>query len=160
VAILPMSDFKQRGVDLALDIGKQFLALALGGVAFAIGITAKDNGSVASGLFWAVIALFGSSLLFGFLFLMHGVSRLYQDSELDPYARFPRMASLLQIVSVMLATVFLLLLHLHTLGHEKAKEMTKVKIVRDGKETTLVVEPGRELTASVAPDGSIATSVK
>ena len=54
--------------------------LAIAGIAFVVGLSGTTTGLSAI-LFWTILIVFGLSVLFGLLFLMHGVHRLTYRSE-------------------------------------------------------------------------------
>ncbi len=159
MAKLDADEWKDKSVDLANDVAKQFIALALGGIAFAVGITSQDAAALRTVLFWLVIGAFGVSSLLGFGFLMHGVSSQAQGKRLELYSGAARWAPVLQIVALVGAVVALLFFHIDAASRKTAQE-TKLTIQQGGKDTTLAVQPGRAVTIAVSPTGDLTAEVK
>lgn len=159
MAKLDTDEWKDKSVELANDLAKQFIALALGGIAFAVGITSQDAVALRTVLFWVVIGAFALSSLLGFGFLMHGVSSQSQGKRLELYSGAARWVPMLQIAALVVAVVALLLFHVDATSRTTAQE-TKVTIQQGGKDTTLAVQAGRTVTIAVSPTGDLKAEVK
>jgi len=98
-------EHEQEAAKLAFDITKQFITIAIGGIAFVVGLYSSSPTAVSSFLLWTTVVVFGLSALFGLVFLMHGVSLLSIDKSYDVYATGLRFLSIFQIVLVFLGVI-------------------------------------------------------
>lgn len=155
-----MSDKISKGRDLAFDVSRQFLTLALGGIAFAIGVTGSHPDAFGTTSFWAAIGFFGLSIVAGFMFLMHAVSSLAQDKALDVYHVLPRILILIQVPAVVIGAALLLFLHAGNLRDVPKITSVTVEILVGGKKTTVTVPAGSTLEASIAPDNTVKAFIK
>lgn len=160
MATLTEGEWRDKSLDVANDVAKQFIALALGGIAFAIGISGKSPGSLNDPRFWIAIGALGLSAILGFLFLMGAVARMADGKRLDVYSGLPRFLAGMQIILVGVATVVLLLFHIRDVARQAGLSQTKVVIQQGGKDTTLVAEPGKNITISVTTTGELKAEVK
>ena len=144
-------DHEQEAAKLGFDITKQFLTLAIGGIAFVVGLSYSTPSAVSSTLLWSTVAVFGASALFGLMFLMHGVSTLSIKKSYDVYATSLRLLAVLQIL-LMLGGVGLLcpiLYHRPTSG-----------AFADGKSIRIQVSPQQTLTYPVEPDKNYTVEIE
>jgi hypothetical protein len=154
-----MRDRISKGTDLAFEVSKQFLTLALGGVAFAIGITGSHPEAFGTIWFWLAIILFGLSIFTGFVFLMAGVSSLGQDKAFDVYRPFHRMLSIIQVLSIVAGASLLLYIHASSLRYDSPTTVT-FEIHVAGKMTSMTVPAGSSVEAVVAPDNTVKVTIK
>ena len=101
------SPHEQDAANLAFDLTRQFITLAVGGIGFAVGIHHAAPTAASAVMFWAILSVFGGSAIFGLAFLMHGIGRLYQDKSYDVYATGLRVLSILQILLVAFGGILL-----------------------------------------------------
>ena|ERR1017187_2146866 len=101
-------DCQKKAAELGFDVSKQFLSLALAGIAFVVGLSFNAPGAVSTFMFWFVIAIFGGSAVMGLLFLMRGVGQLSIHNSYDVYDRSLRILSGAQILLVIGGVVVLL----------------------------------------------------
>ena len=80
--------------------------------------------------------------------------------RLDVYSGGPRFLAATQIILVGIATVVLLLFHMRDVARQAGLNQTRVVIQQGGKDTTLVAEPGKNITISVSPTGELKAEVK
>jgi len=98
---------EKKAAELGFDLTKQFLTFAFAGIAFVVGLFFNTPGTVSSLMLWLVIGVFGGSVILGLLFLMRGVSLLSIDKSYDIYAPSLRGLAVLQIILMLIGTVFL-----------------------------------------------------
>jgi hypothetical protein len=91
-------DCDKKAADLGFDVTKQFLTLALAGIAFVSGLSFNSPGTVSSVLQWAIMIAFGLSVVFGLVFLMRGVNLLSIEKSFDIYMGSLRILAMAQIV--------------------------------------------------------------
>lgn len=103
----PPHECEKAAAALGFDLTRQFLTIAISGIAFIVGLALSTPGAVSASLLWWVLSLFGASAVFGMLFLMHGVSRLSEDRSFDIYATWLRIFAVLQIVLVVVGVALL-----------------------------------------------------
>src|ERR1019366_7757720 len=102
-----VQDCQKKAAELGFDLTKQFLTLAFAGIAFVVGLSFNTPGTVSSLMLWLVIGVFGGSVLLGLLFLMRGVSLLSVEKSYNIYAPSLRGLAILQIILMLVGTVFL-----------------------------------------------------
>jgi hypothetical protein len=159
--VLTPDEWKDKSVDVANDIAKQFITLALGGIAFAVGITTQDPQALQGRLFWAVIGGFAVSGLLGFGFLMHGVSHMAEGrGRLDLYQGAARWAPVLQIAALSGAMAALLVFHVNAVARKAGVQETRLTIQQGGKDTILAVQPGKAVMISVSQSGELKAEIK
>lgn len=100
-------DCEKKAAELGFDITKQFLTLAFAGIAFIVGLSFNTPGSVSSLMLWLTVGVFGISVAFGLMFLMHGVNLLSVSKTYDIYASSLRILAGLQIALVLVGVVLL-----------------------------------------------------
>ena len=101
------NDHEQEAAKLSFDITKQFITIAVGGIAFVVGLSVSSPTTISSFLLWATIGIFVVSAGFGLLFLMHGVNTLSIKKSYDVYATGLRFLSIFQILLVLLGVILL-----------------------------------------------------
>jgi hypothetical protein len=104
-------DNKKKAADVALDLAKQFLTVAFGGIAFTVGLSFSAPDAITTIFFWIIVVSFGLSAAFGFLFLMNAigsVNKLADDQFLDVSAGTLPTFSVLQILGTVVGTVALI----------------------------------------------------
>jgi hypothetical protein len=159
--VLTPEEWKDKSVDVANDIAKQFITLALGGIAFAVGITTQDPQALQSRLFWGVIGGFAISGLLGFGFLMHGVSHMAEGKgRLNLYQGAARWVPMLQIATLCGATAALVFFHVNAVARKAGTQETKLTIQQAGKDTILAVQPGKAVAISVSQSGDLKAEIK
>ena len=98
---------EKDATQLSFDITRQFITIALGGIAFVAGLAGASATTASTVLFWAILIVFGLSTLFGLLFLMHGVHRLHVAKSYNVYAKGLRITSACQIVLAFFGVILL-----------------------------------------------------
>jgi hypothetical protein len=98
---------EQEAAKLSFDVTKQFVTIAVGGIAFVVGLSSSSPTAISSFLLWTTIAVFGLSAVFGLLFLMHGVNTLSVQKSYDIYATGLRILAISQISLVLIGVVLL-----------------------------------------------------
>lgn len=98
---------QEEAAKLGFDLTKQFITLAVGGIAFVVGLSYSAPTAISSFLLWGTIGVFGCSALLGLFFLMHGVNTLSEKKSYDIYATSFRLLAASQIVLVLLGVALL-----------------------------------------------------
>ena len=98
---------EQDAANLSFDLTKQFITLAIGGIAFVVGLSYSSPSAVSSVLLWLTVLVFGLSAVFGLFFLMHGVNTLSVQKSYNIYATSLRFLAGFQIVMVLIGVVLL-----------------------------------------------------
>ena len=102
------NNHEEEAAKLGFDLTKQFITLALGGIAFVVGLSFSTPTAVSSILLWSTVGVFALSAIFGLFFLMHGVNILSIDKSYDIYATSLRVLAALQILLVLVGVVLLI----------------------------------------------------
>jgi hypothetical protein len=97
---------KKDSATMACDLARQFVNIAVGGMAFAVGLSLALKISVC--LLWSILIVFGLSVFAGLLFLMHFIALVWKG-EYNVYIPSLRWLSISQILLVAVG-VFLLCL--------------------------------------------------
>jgi hypothetical protein len=100
-------DCEKKAADLAFDVTKQFLTLALAGIAFVVGLSLNASASISSTMLWITVAVFSLSTVLGLLFLMSGVHQLSEKKSYDVYTSALRFLSISQIFTVLVGVALL-----------------------------------------------------
>jgi hypothetical protein len=95
---------KKDSAMLSCDLARQFVNIALGGMAFAVALSLTSK--ISSCLLWSILIVFGTSVAAGLLFLMHLIS-LISIGKYEVYRPSVRWISAVQILLVVVG-VFLL----------------------------------------------------
>jgi len=142
-----VDDFEKKAADLSFDLTKQFLTLAFGGIAFVVGLSFSTPGIISALMLWLVISAFGGSALLGLLFLMCGVSQLGQKT-FDVYSSTLRVLSVLQIVTMLIGTIFLGVL---VKNHRTQAEHNRTFEVRTdaSHSVTYPLDPDKNVTVEI-----------
>lgn len=98
---------EEEAAKLAFDLTKQFITLALGGIAFVVGLYFSTPNAVSMVLFWSTVGVFAGSTILGLAFLMHGVNILSVQRSYDIYATSLRFLAGLQIILVLIGVALL-----------------------------------------------------
>jgi|GEM_PF-6110337 len=104
---MPHDDHDKEAAKLGFDLTKQFLTLAIGGIAFVVGLSFSTPSAVSSVLLWATLGVFGLSAVLGLFFLMHGVNILSVQKSYDIYATSLRFLAGFQIILVLVGVALL-----------------------------------------------------
>lgn len=100
-------DHDKEAAKLGFDLTKQFITLAIGGIAFVVGLSFSAPTTISSLLLWSTLSVFGLSAIFGLFFLMHGVNILSVKKSYDIYATSLRILATLQILLVLVGVALL-----------------------------------------------------
>ena len=95
---------KQDAMTMACDLVRQFVNIAVGGIAFVVGLSVTSN--ISAYLFWLILIVLGSSVGVGLFFLMHGIGRVWH-CDYNVYASSMRFLAVLQILLVSLGILLL-----------------------------------------------------
>ena len=82
---------------MACDLVRQFVNIAVGGMAFVVGLSVAVKISLY--LFWAILIVLGFSVAVGLLFLMHSIA-LVSIGKYDVYKPSLRWLAIVQILLV------------------------------------------------------------
>jgi hypothetical protein len=144
---------EKKAAELGFDLTKQFLTLAFAGIAFVVGLSFNTPGAVSSLMLWLVIGVFGGSVVLGLLFLMRGVSLLSIKKSYDIYAPSLRGLAILQIILMLIGTVFLgTILKTHPSQIAPAAHSMEIKLdqqhsvvypIDPDKNTTVEIDDGK-----------------
>ena len=93
---------QEEAAKLGFDLTKQFITLAIGGIAFVVGMTVSNPSAISSLLLWSIIGVFALSVILGLFFLLHGVNILCIQRSYDIYATSLRFLAGAQIILVLL----------------------------------------------------------
>jgi len=66
-------DCQKKAADLSFDLTKQLLTPAFAGMAFSVGVSFNNPGTLSDFMLWATVGAFGLSVVFGPVFLIRGV---------------------------------------------------------------------------------------
>lgn len=100
------SDHFRDSCSYSVEVSKQFLTFAAGGVAFLVA-TALTPTSRVSPLFYWSFGAFVLSLLLGLVYIMQVVGHINLDKNYDVYSRRLRVCSALQLVTTVTGAVLL-----------------------------------------------------
>lgn len=117
---------------LSTEVAKQFISLALGGVAFVTGLVFSGKAEISLGSLSVIYICFGSSSIFGLLFLMNRVALISQDGKYDPFAGLPRTFSTIQILAFLAGVVWLSVL--------TVKEISEINQPADSRVLEIMVD--------------------
>ena len=151
---------KKNASNLAVEISKQFLAIAFAGIAFTIGISSQDGAIMGSRLFWGVIVVFAISAVLGFCFLMHGVSKYAKGEAFAPYGGGARFAAFLQSLALAVGVGLLLWLHVESVESKSKTGDQRLQIEQTPKGTTVRVSSGRKATISISEKDKVEATVE
>jgi hypothetical protein len=121
-------DHEQEAAKLSFDLTKQFITLAIGGIAFVVGLSFSTPTAISSVLLWITIAVFALSAVFGLVFLMHGVNTLSIQKSYDIYATSLRFLASLQIILVLVGVVLLAPILYHRPAAPKSNDAKSIRI--------------------------------
>jgi hypothetical protein len=143
-------DCEKKAADLAFDVTKQFLTLALAGIAFVVGLSFNTPGAVSSLMLWLTVVIFGLSAVFGLFFLLHGVNLLSEKKTYDVYASSLRFLSIVQIAMVLLGAALLVPIVTMRPASRDAAASGTIE-VKSGPQQGVVyrLDPGRDITIEV-----------
>lgn len=98
---------EEEAAKLGFDLTKQFITIAIGGVAFVVGLSQSSPTAISFVMLVATVGVFGFSAVFGLIFLMRGVNRLSVEKSYDVYSTSLRILAALQITFVLIGVVLL-----------------------------------------------------
>jgi len=101
------SNHLEEGAKLSFDLIKQFTTLAVGGIAFVVGLSYSTPLAISPNLLWITILVFGISAVCGLVFLMHSVATLSIEKSYDVYTNTFRALSIVQILLVVGGVIML-----------------------------------------------------
>ena len=119
---------EQEAAKLGFDVTKQFITLAIGGIAFVVGLSLSTPTAISSVLLWFIVIVFGLSAVFGLVFLMHGVNVLSVRKSYDIYATSLRVLAGLQIILVLVGVVLICPILYHRPAGATLKKPTSIEI--------------------------------
>ncbi len=150
-----MDATRMKGLEIAVDVSKQFLAYAVSamGVCIALqGLKAVVFTTFAFGLILGFLAL---SIALGLLFQMRVAGELVEDGECDVYETLPRTLGLCQIVLFAISMVPLAIEAFQQGSISKGD----VLLLSYGEQSVRVTaRPGDDLRVQISPLGSVNVS--
>jgi hypothetical protein len=155
-------DHEQEAAKLSFDVTKQFITLAIGGIAFVVGLSFSTPTAISSILLWSTIVVFAASAVFGLFFLMHGVNILSVQKSYDVYATSLRFLAGLQIILVLIGVVLLCPILYHRPAASTLKDSKNIRIqlapqqslsypVEADKNYTIEIESGKVKFSATKP---------
>lgn len=144
-------DHEKEAAKLSFDLTKQFITLAVGGIAFVVGLSYSSPAAVSSILLWGTIGMFGFSAILGLLFLMRGVNTLSVQKSYDVYATSLRVLAGLQILLVLVGVILLCpILYERPTAKASAPETKTVQIQVGSQQTiSYPIEPEKNITIEI-----------
>lgn len=149
---MPADDHDKEAAKLGFDLTKQFLTLALGGIAFVVGLSFSTPSAVSSILLWTTLGMFGLSAIFGLFFLMHGINILSVQKSYDIYATSLRFLAALQVLLVLVGVILLCPILYHRPPAAVAG--------KDGKDIQIRLGPHQSLSYRVEPDKNYTVEIE
>jgi hypothetical protein len=138
-------DCQKKAAELGFDLSKQFLTLALAGIAFVVGLSFNTPGAISSLMLWLTVGTFGLSTAIGLIFLMRGVSLISIDHTYDIYATSLRALAGAQIMLVLVGVVLLAPLLIRRSAKESSANAIELRL---DKQQTVVypIDPNKNVT--------------
>jgi hypothetical protein len=115
--------YEKDAMALALDFTRQLIKIAVGGIAFVIGVHYTTPTPISTWLLWTILAAFGVSAMLGLLFLMNSISRITHKKSYDVYATSLRIIAAVQILLVAVGIFLVCLLPINTRTHKDTIEV-------------------------------------
>ena len=144
------ADHEQEAAKLGFDLTKQFITLAIGGIAFVVGLSFSTPTAVSSILLWSTVAVFALSAILGLFFLMHGVNILSVQKSYDIYATSLRFLAALQIILVLVGVVLLCPILYHRPPAAAAKAANSIQIqLAPQQSLSYPIEPDKNYTIEI-----------
>jgi hypothetical protein len=143
-------DHEQEAAKLGFDVTKQFITLAIGGIAFVVGLSFSTPTAISSILLWSAVVVFAISAVFGLLFLMHGVNTLSIQKSYNVNATSLRFLAGLQIILVLVGIVLLAPILYHRPVAAKSNNANSIRIeLAPHQSLSYPVEPGKDYTIEI-----------
>lgn len=141
----------EEAAKLSFDLTKQFLTLAVGGMAFVVGLAYSTPAAISSTLLWVTVGLFGCSVICGLLFLMHAVTTLSEKKSYDVYATGLRVLAGLQILLTLIGVAMLCPILYQRPAAKSSKDEAKVIQIQITPQQTLSypVEPDKDYSIEI-----------
>jgi len=142
-------DCEKKAAELGFDLTKQFITLALAGIAFVVGLSFNSPGTVPALLLWPTVGVFGLSTVLGLLFLMRGVNQLSIQKSYDIYASSLTVLAGSQIVLVLIGVALLI-------------PILQMRPIRSGSLTTMEIRfgPERSVVYPISPGMSVTVEME
>jgi hypothetical protein len=96
--------YKKDATTMACDLVRQFVNIAIGGMAFVVGLSVALQ--ISRYLFWSILVVLGLSVVLGLLFLMHSIA-LVSVGKYEVYKPSLRWLAVWQILFVAIGIVLL-----------------------------------------------------
>ena len=159
---MPSDNHEEEAAKLGFDLTKQFLTLALGGIAFIVGLSFSTPSAVSSVLLWSTVAVFAVSAVLGLFFLMHGVNILSVQKSYNIYATPLRWLAGLQIVLVLVGVALLCpilysrpapasLATSNSIQIQMGPQQSLSYPIEQGKNYTIEIEAGKVKFSAITP---------
>lgn len=140
----------QEAAKLGFDLTKQFITLAVGGIAFVVGLSFSTPTAVSSILLWSTIGVFAVSAILGLFFLMHGVNILSVQKSYDIYATSLRFLAGLQVILVLGGMILLCPILYHRPAAAVAKPGNSIRIqLAPQQSLSYPIEPNKNYTIEI-----------
>ncbi len=157
----PKAEALKESAKLGIDVAKQFLTLALGGLAFIVGWVMAGKTVISSALAVCCVVLFGISVLFGLLFLMCAVGHINKDQNYNVYTPTLRFLSSLQILLFMVGVALLAVMTFtKVISSQVHGSAAELEIKMPGKEIRQPVYPNSVVNVTITETGRIEIAVK
>lgn len=137
---------QEEAAKLGFDLTKQFITLAVGGIAFVVGLSYSAPTAISSLLLWGTIAVFGSSAFLGLFFLMHGVNTLSEKKSYDIYATSLRLLAASQIVLVLVGVALLCPILYWRPATKEASDSKQIQIKLPDQSVSYPIEADKNYT--------------
>ena len=141
----------------SVDIAKQFITLAAGGVAFIVGLAMATSTAIPQSFYW-VTSLFIFSIAMGLIYAMSVVAHVNKTQNYNVYSLQLKALASVQIVSFLLGVIFLSYAVLWKLENNKDQHTTDkphLEIFVSGKQVKYSVDKETKINLIIAPDGKI-----
>ena len=98
------SEHHKKSCEFAVDLIKQFLALACGGIAFVIGLVFSEHAELLDKVtVSASLCFFAASVICGWLGYMNIIGKVSRKDDYNIYGGFMQIVSIVQILLFLLA---------------------------------------------------------
>jgi hypothetical protein len=141
----------------SVDIAKQFITLAAGGVAFIVGLATASTTTAPYSFYW-VTGLFIFSIAMGLIYAMSVVAHVNKTQNYNVYTPQLKALASLQILSFLFGVIFLSYAVLWKLDNKKeqnAEDKSNLEIVVSGKQIKYTVDKETKINLKIASDGKI-----
>lgn len=143
--------------EYSVEIAKQFLTLAAGGVAFVVGLAISSSIDIPQTFYW-VTGIFIFSIAFGLFFVMSVVAHINKNKNYNVYTPQLKIFAAVQILSFLTGIILLSYVVLWKLKNRQdvsKHEKTSIEITVSDKKITYQVPKGTNIQLHVTPENDI-----